>query len=185
MKAEIKSGQVITKQEPTSETSTVGFKQIIVAVDYQATTEKVFETAMKLAQTFGSRLMVFHCLKEEIAGMPEMVAFTGMGPYGGSYSRETIELKQKLVTEAIEEAQQWLSSFCQRATEKGIPTEFDHKIGEPGPQICSLAKMWGADLIVIGRRGRTGISEMFLGSVSNYVIHQAHCSVLIVQDKAD
>jgi hypothetical protein len=35
----------------------------------------------------------------------------------------------------------------------------------------------------MGRRGRTGISELLLGSVSNYVTHHATCSVLIVQGK--
>jgi nucleotide-binding universal stress UspA family protein len=44
-----------------------------------------------------------------------------------------------------------------------------------------MAKSWQADLIVLGRRGLKGISEIFLGSVSNYIVHQALCSVLIVQ----
>ena len=35
--------------------------------------------------------------------------------------------------------------------------------------------------MVIGRRGHKNISEMFLGSVSNYVMHHAPCSVLVVQ----
>ena len=157
------------------------FKKILVAVDYQAQTEDVFAKAIQLAQTNNSNLMIFHCMKEEIAGVPEMVALTSMGPYGGVYTEETIELKEKLLKEATEEVKGWLNGFCQRAMEKGIATEFDHKIGDPGKQICSLAKMWEADLIVIGRRGRTGISEMFLGSVSNYVVHHAECSVLIVQ----
>jgi nucleotide-binding universal stress UspA family protein len=44
-----------------------------------------------------------------------------------------------------------------------------------------VARTWNADLIVIGRRGLRGLAEMFLGSVSNHVIHHAHCSVLVVQ----
>ncbi|NEP40617.1 MAG: universal stress protein, partial [Okeania sp. SIO2H7] len=36
--------------------------------------------------------------------------------------------------------------------------------------------------IVMGRRGHSVFSELLLGSVSNYVIHRAHCSVHIVQD---
>ena len=40
---------------------------------------------------------------------------------------------------------------------------------------------WEADLIVIGRRGHQGLSEILLGSVSNYVVHHAPCSVLVVQ----
>lgn len=47
--------------------------------------------------------------------------------------------------------------------------------------ICELARNWNADLIILGRRGRTGLSELLLGSVSNYVLHHAPCSVLTVQ----
>ncbi|NEO65320.1 MAG: universal stress protein, partial [Moorea sp. SIO4G2] len=39
-------------------------------------------------------------------------------------------------------------------------------------------------LIVLGRRGLGGLKEMVLGSVSNYVVHHAPCSVLVVQGVA-
>ncbi|MGF1516635.1 MAG: universal stress protein, partial [Nodosilinea sp.] len=50
----------------------------------------------------------------------------------------------------------------------------------PGRVICTLAKTWAADLIVVGSHRRKGLSELFLGSVSNYVMHHAPCSVLVV-----
>ena len=34
---------------------------------------------------------------------------------------------------------------------------------------------------MVGSHGRTGIRELLLGSVSNYVLHHALCSVLVVQ----
>ena len=36
-------------------------------------------------------------------------------------------------------------------------------------------------LIMVGNRGRSGRTEFLLGSVSNYVMHHATSSVLIVQ----
>ncbi|MGC1393382.1 MAG: universal stress protein [Coleofasciculaceae cyanobacterium] len=39
-------------------------------------------------------------------------------------------------------------------------------------------------MVVVGRRGRTGLAEAFLGSVSNYVVHHAPCSVLVIQEVA-
>ena len=49
-----------------------------------------------------------------------------------------------------------------------------------GWEICQRAKVWQADLIIVGSHGRTGLSELFLGSVSNYVMHHAPCSVMVI-----
>ena len=64
----------------------------------------------------------------------------------------------------------------------GFQTEFTQLRGSPGREICKLAQEWNTDLIVMGRRGHSILSELVLGSVSSYVIHRAHCSVHIVQD---
>jgi nucleotide-binding universal stress UspA family protein len=58
-------------------------------------------------------------------------------------------------------------------------------VGEPGRWIRDMANNWGADLVVLGRRGLKGLAEVFLGSVSSYVIHRVNCSVLIVQHPQD
>lgn len=47
--------------------------------------------------------------------------------------------------------------------------------------ICKLAKSWEADLIVVGHQGMSPLQELARGSVSNYVMHYAPCSVLTIQ----
>ena len=181
MSTQAKIQEVMTRQNPERQSSMVGFRKILVAVDYLASTSEVFEQAMQLAQAYGSQLMIFHTIQEETPGIPEIDTFISISPYGGVYFKDMIELKQQLIEEAREKLLAWLRSFGEQATKRGIPTEFDYKIGEPGRQICELAKSWGADLIAIGRRGRKGLSEIVLGSVSNYVVHHAPCSVLVIQ----
>jgi nucleotide-binding universal stress UspA family protein len=76
-----------------------------------------------------------------------------------------------------------LKNYCDAAAKQGLQVEFDCKMdGDPGHSICESAHNWGADLIVLGRRGRTGFAEAFLGSVSNYVVHHASCSVFVIQE---
>ena len=65
----------------------------------------------------------------------------------------------------------------------GISTESKCEVGHPGALIRDLAKDWNADLIVMGRRGLSSLQEVFLGSVSNYILHHAPCSVLVVHGK--
>ncbi|NJN72511.1 MAG: universal stress protein [Limnothrix sp. RL_2_0] len=68
------------------------------------------------------------------------------------------------------------------AEEKGVTSvKVDYKVGESREEICIAAKEWNADMVVIGRRGLKGLSEILLGSVSNYIVHHAPCSVMVVQ----
>mgnify|MGYP003286414885 CR=1 FL=1 len=50
--------------------------------------------------------------------------------------------------------------------------------------ILEEAKKWAADLIVVGSHGRRGFKRFLLGSVSEAVAMNAHCSVVVVRDRA-
>ena len=54
-------------------------------------------------------------------------------------------------------------------------------VGSPPQIIVETAIEWEADLIVIGSHGYGFWSRLMLGSVSNSVVHNATCSVLIVK----
>jgi nucleotide-binding universal stress UspA family protein len=75
-----------------------------------------------------------------------------------------------------------LQSLAREATNAGVRAEFQQISGSPSRTICRLASDWQANLIVIGHRGRSGLSEILLGSVSNYVLHHAPCSVMLVRE---
>lgn len=160
---------------------TIEQTKILVAVDYLTGDPQVFERALKLAKAERGCLMIFHCLQRQIQGTPDFLSYAGIGMYSGVYSQQILELEEQLVREATEELQSWLSSLVQRAKAEGVEVVSDYQVGDPGKKICKTAKEWGANLIAIGRRGRRGLSELLLGSVSNYVVHHAHCSVLVVQ----
>jgi nucleotide-binding universal stress UspA family protein len=56
--------------------------------------------------------------------------------------------------------------------------------GNPKAVIVDEAKTWGADLIVMGSHGYTGLKRLLLGSVSQAVLSQAPCSVEIIRSRA-
>lgn len=63
--------------------------------------------------------------------------------------------------------------------------ELEVRLGDPGQVACERAEELGAELIVVGSHGRTGLSRMLLGSVAERVVRLAHCQVLIVKVHPD
>lgn len=155
------------------------FNRLLVAIDNSDMSQYVFDEAVSLAKTNNANLMLLHVLnpldEQYIDGtVIEPIIF--YSEYQGESDKTYIDwqnLKEKRL--------KWLQSECDRVKQLGMVAESNQYIGEASRTICNVARSWDADLIVMGRRGRRGLSEFFLGSVSNYVLHHASCSVLIVQ----
>ena len=81
------------------------------------------------------------------------------------------------------EVKKLLSDAKVRAAKKGIQLTSKALSGDPGFDIARFAnnKKNRIDLVVIGARGRSSAKEIFLGSVSNYVLHKSKKPVLIVK----
>ncbi|MGG6263001.1 universal stress protein [Leptolyngbya sp. AN03gr2] len=149
------------------------FHKILVAIDHSDSTPIIFSQALALAKTNQAELMIFHALAPFDEVYPS-------DPYVGipqSITQSYLKRWQEREQAGIEK----LRSLKEQADKAGISTEFSQNIGDPGKVICTLAKTWNADLIVIGRRGLSGFREFWLGSVSNYVLHHAPCHVLTIQ----
>lgn len=61
-----------------------------------------------------------------------------------------------------------------------IEVDFKPCKDDPAVEICDYAKGNDINLIVMGSRGRSGVKELLLGSVSSHVVHHAPCPVTIV-----
>jgi nucleotide-binding universal stress UspA family protein len=61
------------------------------------------------------------------------------------------------------------------------PVELEVRLGDPGQIACDRAEELGAELIVLGSHGRTGLTRILLGSVAERVVRLAHCQVLVVK----
>lgn len=155
------------------------FKKILVALDRSLIGQQVFEEALSLAKLTQASLMLLHVLSPEEEGSPYVPMLSNMDYYPG-FNSQSFELYQKQWDTFKEQGIQMLQSFCAQANTAGVTTEFTQNIGNPGRIICDMAHSYGADLIVMGRRGRSGLMELFLGSVSNYVLHHAPCTVHVV-----
>ena len=161
----------------------MAYKKILVAIDRSSQAEAVFKHALDLAEKEQSTLMLVHCLNWEPQEM--MTPYVGLGTIADVDLYGSLrKVQQENFQKHLEENKGWLRNYAQEANDHGIPAEVSCQLADPSVGICDLAQKWGADLIVIGRRGLGGLKEIVLGSVSNYVVHHAPCSVLVVQGVA-
>jgi nucleotide-binding universal stress UspA family protein len=145
--------------------------KILVAVNHSDESSRpLFKEALDLAKVTGATLKLVHVLAVDDKESPGVLALLN-----------TPENKKRW-EEFEKPGRVLLQTLTAEAAAAGVPTEFWQGVGRPGHVICDTAKTWKADLIIIGRRGLSGLSELILGSVSNYVAHYAPCSVLIVQN---
>jgi nucleotide-binding universal stress UspA family protein len=154
-------------------------KKILVALDRSEMRQQVFEQALALAKGMSAQLLLLHVLSPEEEGSPYIPMLSNVDYYPG-LSGQSLDLYQKQWERFQDEGVRMLHSLCAQANTAEITAEFTQILGNPGNTICKLATQWEADLIIMGHRGRSGLAEFFLGSVSNYVLHHAGCSVYIV-----
>ena len=158
----------------------MGFHKILVAIDHSEQSPLVFNQALDLAKKEGAQLMVFHVIN--IQGQGEVAPILGTGVGLDLAAGKTLQKMQHESFQAeIQGVKKEFQTYRQKAEAQGVEAEFRYDVGSAESLICQIAFEWQADLIVLGRRGRRGLKEILLGSVSSYVTHHAACSVLVVQ----
>ena len=159
----------------------MSFQRILVAIEESPLDPSVFRAALELAHSNKAVLRLLHCIGNEIVAQPRpSTSFDGN--FSPSLLMDNYETQHIIIDQQIEDAQSILQRYAQEAIDQGVPTEFDYLVGDVGYQLCDAAKDWAADLMVVGRQGRSKWAEALLGSVSNYVLHNAPCSVLVIQE---
>lgn len=157
------------------------YRKILVALDNSPASDTLFDQALELAQATDGALLLVHSLSNQEESSPLPMSAQLENIYWAPGTELDLEAWRQAWTRYENESRDRLRRYAAIANTAGVPTEFRQLIGNPATVICKAAQAWGADLILIGNRGRTGLSELVLGSVSNHVMHRASCSVLVMK----
>jgi len=162
------------------------FRKILVAVDRSTVSRKAFEAALPLAKGAGGQLILIHILSLREEESPHVPVILGHDFYPPGASRSVLETYEELWRAYEKRGLDLLRAIAAEAQANQVPVEIMQGLGTPGPMICEFAQRLDADLIILGRQSHHfGLSEWILGSVSNYVLHHAPCSVLIVHERQE
>lgn len=154
-------------------------KKVLVAVDESVASRRAFESATELAKALRAKLVIVRALDVFDPASPQHPTIA-VDNYSMQLDQMVQENYQRQWTEFVEHSEALIKQRQQEAENLGIETTYMMPYGRPGPAICRMAKEAEADLIVVGSRGRDGLTEMILGSVTNYIMHHAPCSVTVV-----
>lgn len=146
------------------------FNKIVVGVDGSEPSDRAFGLACDLARKYNSELHLVH------TPQPHTVAFA-MGAVAGYHAATTMP-SSKEVEAACEKV---VSSAEVIANDNEVKiTQAHTERGDPADQLIACAEQCGADLIVTGRRGLSGVVSLVMGSTTQSVNHQARCACLSV-----
>jgi nucleotide-binding universal stress UspA family protein len=157
-------------------------QKILIATGDSPESAAVFKSGLTLAEKYGAQISILHVLNLFQSGFEAV----GNPLMGGTYPLMNdllIQQYQQELKDREQQGRQRLESYAREATARNIPAEIYQNTGDAGRTICEIAKNDRADVIVMGRNQKSMLSEIFLGSTSNYVLHHAPCSVLVIQQK--
>ena len=117
-----------------------------------------------------------------IVTIVDMAVPLGIDVYSG-YLPDTAEI-EKAARDHAEKVIVSTVDMLKAEFEKDPPAiSSDVLFGSPDSRIVETAEEMKADMIVLGSHGYNRWERLLLGSVSDSVVHHAHCSVLIVRDE--
>jgi universal stress protein E len=151
---------LIVKQELTS-----GPKTILIPTDFSSYAKLAAEEALTLVRGFGGRAVFLHVLdlRHVYPSLPgaQPIVIPPLSP-------EDLE-------------PDWQEFLHELPLGGGLQWEKQTREGRAAQTIAEVAEEIGADVVVMGTHGRTGLAHMLLGSVAEKVVRMAPCSVLTVR----
>jgi nucleotide-binding universal stress UspA family protein len=147
------------------------FTKIIAATDFSEDSKLALEYAEEMARRFSAEIIVLHV--DQPLSPVMMAPDFGAGVDIGVMSR--IAEEQRLL------AQRELDQTVSRLRDSGLKARSLLRVGAPFIEIINAAQSEGADLIVLGTHGRTGLAHVLIGSVAERVVHKASVPVLTIR----
>jgi nucleotide-binding universal stress UspA family protein len=144
------------------------FESIVVGTDGSETANEAVRQAAALAAALGARVHLV-CVYEPVPSAQ------GEQTEVDTHAESGWALRPREAVDAT------LAAAAAVFAAAGVAVDLYAQRGDPADGILDVAEERGADLIIVGNRGRAGAKRFLLGSVPNRISHHAPCAVLIIR----
>ena len=148
--------------------SQLKLQQILVPIDFSASSRKALHYALSFAQQYRAKLTLVHVVEPP------------MYPTELGYVPVEIESLNKSIQATAEEK---LRGLAQELIGSELLGQTLVRMGHPYQEVTQVAKELEADLIVISTHGYTGLKHVLLGSTAERIVRHAPCPVLTVRER--
>jgi nucleotide-binding universal stress UspA family protein len=137
-------------------------RRLLLATDLGEASAAATEQAFDLARRLGASLLMVSVIDPGSLLLP-----------GDRFRARVDQVRATMEADA--------QTLVARGRREGIDVSFLVWTGDPGDQIVAAAEAEGVDMIVVGSHGRGKVGRLLLGSVSEHVVRNAGCPVLVVR----
>jgi nucleotide-binding universal stress UspA family protein len=142
------------------------WQRILVPHDFSPSANHAAALARDEAKAHGGEILLLHVVDLPLGYNPNTMVVTGDdGPIG---MREY----------ALRSATDHVEDLAQRLEAEGVEVARFVRVGRPVDEILAFAREHEVDAIVMGTHGRSGLSQLFAGSVTERVVRGSHVPVL-------
>lgn len=151
--------------------------KLLLATDGSRDSQAAVDFVRRLELPASSHITILHVVQKHVFETEQsLTADSKNEPEFKMLAEELLEDEGREGAKLLEQARKALFSPQLQIQERLV-------YGNPAGEIVKSARYLRADLIVMGSRGVTGLKRLFLGSVSNKIVHNVGCSVAVIRHK--
>jgi universal stress protein A len=139
-----------------------GIRRVLLATDLSPASDGATIQALSLCEDLGADLVAVSVIDPRALRLP--------GGHAGSRVDQVRAAREREAQDLVD-----------RGRQRGIRVAFLIWEGDPGEAIVEAAESEQVDMVVVGSHGRGSVGRLFLGSVSEHVVRNAACPVLVVR----
>ncbi|CAN5402932.1 universal stress protein [soil metagenome] len=151
--------------------------KVLIAVDYNPSSQKVAEKGYELAKLMGAQVCLIH-VKSDVAhyGMryPTFMGYEGYDPGAVDF---------ELINEMNKVTEDYLQSVAQHLNDTEVITHLAD--GDAGDVLLDYSQQWNADLLVMGTHSHSTLEKLLMGTVASRVLEKTEIPVYMVPIKKD
>lgn len=146
--------------------------KVLVAVDGSENSGRALDFALDLAEKYGAALTVLNVSSSPVMGAVPLEPTSISGEGMIAFAKDLTKIHEEILSKAVAHA---------REIKPNVMVSSKVREGDPAAEIVAEARDAGFDVVVVGHRGLGRVRELFLGNISEKVVHLASCAVIIVK----